>query len=166
MTIPRFLLEKFFAREPRLLRAFADQSDQLDQAVQVSGQTSQAMRNASFVTLGPNDELTSERVLTEGRGIEFEETETALIVSLSIEGAVVSGGFQATLYTTGATNVQLPQSGLLATTAGAEALSNKALVAPVLQGLGDYANDGAAATGGVPIGGVYHDSGALRVRLA
>jgi hypothetical protein len=31
---------------------------------------------------------------------------------------------------------------------------------------GNYANDAAAAAGGVPIGGVYHNSGAMRVRLS
>lgn len=29
----------------------------------------------------------------------------------------------------------------------------------------NYANDAAAATGGVPIGGLYHNAGAVRVRL-
>lgn len=29
----------------------------------------------------------------------------------------------------------------------------------------NYANDGAAATGGVPLGGIYHNAGALRVRI-
>jgi hypothetical protein len=30
----------------------------------------------------------------------------------------------------------------------------------------DYANDGAAAAGGVPIGGIYHNAGAIRIRLS
>ena len=29
----------------------------------------------------------------------------------------------------------------------------------------NFANDAAAATGGVPLGGVYHTSGALKVRI-
>jgi hypothetical protein len=29
----------------------------------------------------------------------------------------------------------------------------------------DYANDGAAAAGGVPVGGIYHNAGAIRIRL-
>lgn len=32
-------------------------------------------------------------------------------------------------------------------------------------GLGDYANDAAAAAGGVPVSGLYHNAGALRIRL-
>lgn len=29
----------------------------------------------------------------------------------------------------------------------------------------NYANDGAAAAGGIPIGGMYHNAGAIRIRL-
>ena len=29
----------------------------------------------------------------------------------------------------------------------------------------DYANDGAAAAGGIPIGGMYHNAGAIRIRI-
>ena len=29
----------------------------------------------------------------------------------------------------------------------------------------NYANDGAAAAGGVPIGGIYHNAGAIRIRI-
>lgn len=32
--------------------------------------------------------------------------------------------------------------------------------------IGEYANDAAAATGGVPVRGLYHTSGALKIRLA
>ena len=30
----------------------------------------------------------------------------------------------------------------------------------------DFANDAAAATGGVPLGGIYHKAGEVRVRVA
>ena len=32
--------------------------------------------------------------------------------------------------------------------------------------LGNYASDSAAATGGVPVGGLYHSSGTVKVRTA
>ena len=32
--------------------------------------------------------------------------------------------------------------------------------------LGNYASDSAAATGGVPIGGLYHSSGTVKVRVS
>lgn len=34
-----------------------------------------------------------------------------------------------------------------------------------LVGLNDFANDGAAASGGVPVGGLYHTSGTIKIRL-
>jgi len=30
----------------------------------------------------------------------------------------------------------------------------------------NYADDAAAATGGIPLGGVYHTAGALKIRIA
>jgi hypothetical protein len=36
----------------------------------------------------------------------------------------------------------------------------------VFEGLGDFVNDGAAETGGVPVGGLYHTSGTVKIRLA
>lgn len=38
-------------------------------------------------------------------------------------------------------------------------------LAPYTMAPGSYANDSAAATAGVPIGGLYHTSGAVKVRL-
>lgn len=32
-------------------------------------------------------------------------------------------------------------------------------------GLGNFVNDAAAATGGVPVGGMYHTAGAVKVRV-
>ena len=37
---------------------------------------------------------------------------------------------------------------------------------PALQASTTYANDSAAATGGVPIGGVYRNGSAVQVRIA
>ncbi len=164
--LPRFLLEKYFGREPRLLRAFADQSIVVEETQKAAGQTTAVIRDASFVTLGPNDELTNERVLVQGAGISLTEDGGTLVIALSNEAPVVSGGFQVTFYATSETNVQLPPNGLLATQAGSESLSNKVLVSPGIGGISDYADDVAAATGGVPVGGVYRTGSALKVRVA
>ena len=40
-----------------------------------------------------------------------------------------------------------------------------ALVDTVSTPLGNYANDAAAAAGGVPLNGLYHTAGAVKVRL-
>lgn len=47
-------------------------------------------------------------------------------------------------------------------TTGNLTITNGYLVATTL---GDYANDGAAATGGVPLKGLYHTSGTVKIRL-
>ena len=36
----------------------------------------------------------------------------------------------------------------------------------IFVGINDFANDGAAASGGVPVGGLYHTSGTVKIRLA
>jgi hypothetical protein len=44
---------------------------------------------------------------------------------------------------------------------------NDAIVLTILPtGIGDYADDAAAATGGVPVKGLYHTSGTLKIRVA
>ena len=44
-------------------------------------------------------------------------------------------------------------------------ISSKILYKPVITGLGNYANDAAAATAGVPLNGLYHTAGAIKIRL-
>ncbi len=44
-------------------------------------------------------------------------------------------------------------------------LKGKLGLAPAFDNLVDAANDSAAATAGVPIGSLYHTSGAVKVRL-
>ncbi len=44
-------------------------------------------------------------------------------------------------------------------------LDGKLGLAPAFNNLVDAANDSAAATAGVPIGGLYHTSGDVQVRL-
>jgi len=44
-------------------------------------------------------------------------------------------------------------------------ISGKILYRPTITGLGNYANDAAAAVGGVPINGLYHTTGTIKIRL-
>ena len=57
-------------------------------------------------------------------------------------------------------------SGTISLIALAEILQNKTLAAPKLSSLQNAADDVAAAAAGVPVGGIYHDLGNLRVRLS
>lgn len=44
-------------------------------------------------------------------------------------------------------------------------ISGKILYRPTVTGLVNYADDAAAAAGGVPINGLYHTVGAIKIRL-
>lgn len=133
------------------------------QAAQVAA--TDAMDQASVLTLSPNTAFRNERVLQLGAGLKG--TEDGYSFSLSLDGvAKVEGGFVCQLNVVGDTSVTVPLRGLLATTSNRETLTNKTLSAPALAGLGNYADDAAAASGGVAVGGMYRNGSVLMVRVA
>lgn len=153
-------------RDPVIVRQFEEMQDIVGTTSDVATANvaeTQALRDASFVTLSSNAELTNERVLSVGPGLSLSASDTGVTLTSNVYS---DDGWPVQFNVTGATVLELPTAGIVATRSGAEALSNKTLAAPKLSGLGDYADDTAAASGGVPVGGVYHNSGALRVRLA
>lgn len=160
-------LAKAFPDQPRLVAAFEEQFEVVksvaDSPVTLAEATT-ALSDGTFVVLSPNEALTSERVLTPGPGVSLSADEGT--VTISVEAPLISGGHPVTFNAFGPTILSLPLSGILATRAGAETLTSKTLDAPKLSGLGDYANDAAAAAGGVPVGGMYRTASALMVRVA
>lgn len=124
-----------------------------------------ALDQATVLTLSPNTAFRNERVLAVGTGLRSTDNGASLALDVNDTVARVSGGFACSFIVTGNTMVALPLTGVLATVGNAETLSNKTLAAPKLSGLGNYANDGAAAGGGVPVGGVYRNGSALMVRV-
>lgn len=165
----------FFISRPELERVFnqraARQFETLQEHVANTVETTSAnvdatetLQTATFVTLSANTELPNEYVLSVGPGLSISAASGA--VTIYSEAPVISGGHPVTFTVTGPTNLALPISGILATRAGVETLSNKTLAAPLVSGLGDYANDAAAAAGGVPVGGVYRNGSVLMVRVA
>jgi len=62
-------------------------------------------------------------------------------------------------------SIQSEINGLMAVTASMKAASIFSGSIQIGLTLSNYANDGAAASGGVPIGGLYHTSGTVKVRL-
>lgn len=167
-TLPRDLLAKALGN-PRLVTAFEQQSQAITETQQQAGETlaaTSALQDATFVTLSPNDTLTGERVLKVGPGLKIAITDDAVTISVNDEVPHVRGGFAALMTAQGPTSLVLPLSGTLATRAGDETLSNKTLSSASFIGLGDYADDTAAAAGGVPVGGVYRTASALKVRVA
>lgn len=156
-------------RNPRLIVAFEQQARavvETQETVSTTLGATDALQDATFLTLSPNATLTNERIFRAGRGIAFDLTDESLIVKTSEAVPAVEGGYPVNLLAEGPTSLALPLSGVLATTDQPEMLSNKTLELPRLSGVVNYADDAAAAAGGVPVGGVYHTAGALKVRLA
>lgn len=165
--IRREVLEKVFGQ--RWGAAFENQQQALADVQTSTTQTvadTSALKDAAFVTLSENAELPNERVLSLGAGLESVITSNSILLRLSADGARASGGYTVTFVATGESTVAVPLSGILATRDNTETLTNKTLDAPALSGLTDAADDTAAATAGVPVGGVYRTGSALKVRVS
>lgn len=166
----------FFLRRGDLSRVFGGnmalvaQFETLQENVATNTESSTAaieatatQREATYVTLSANAELPNERVLGVGPGLALD-VGTAGQVTLS-SNVFSENGWPVQLVATGATTLQLPIAGIVATRSNTETFSNKTLAAPKLSGLTNAADDTAAAGAGVPVGGVYRDGSNLKVRV-
>ena len=165
--LDRRLLGEVFDN-PRMIRAMETQAQAVDDAttgLETQATSTTAMKDASVIVLAPNGAFEGERVLVLGQGLVGVDDGSTLTVRTSSKVPLVNGNFTLSFTLAGNTTVAIPLTGVMATQANIETLSNKTLASPKLSGLGNYADDTAAAAGGVPIGGVYHNAGALRLRL-
>lgn len=165
--LDRRLLGEVF-QNPRMIRAMETQAQAVDDAttgLETQATATELMKDASVVVLAPNGAFEGERVLVLGQGLVGIDDGSTLTVRTSSKVPLVNGNFTLSFTLAGNTTVAIPLTGVMATQGNIETLSNKTLAAPKLSGLGNYADDTAAAAGGVPVGGVYHNAGALRVRL-
>lgn len=152
--VPRHLLEKYFGRDPRLMRAFELQAEVVaghDEVLQQSVAATGALQDATVVTLSANAALNNEYILIPGDGTKMTIGSGSLSVDVDSTVARVSGPPVAFSTPVGGT-LGLPTKGTLLSNVELGALSN-------------CVDDTAAAAAGVPIGGLYHNAGALRVRL-
>lgn len=162
-------LARAFNGDPVLVAAFEQQQEAVAATAEATAGTAQAtaaIQDATVLTLSPNDSFTNERIFTPFEGLTAEDDGSLFKVRVDETVARVTGGFDVTFIVTGITNLVLPNTGTLATTSGTETLSNKTINAPKLSGLGNYADDSAAAAGGVPVGGMYRDGSVLMVRVS
>lgn len=164
----RELLEQAFPGQLRIQRAFENQASIVDQTATAAAgavAATTAIQDATVLTLSANAALTNERILFLGGGLESADDGSRL--ELSVDGTVARSGNQyvVTFIPSGDCTLFLPLTGTLATRAGVETFQNKTLQAPSLSSIGDYADDTAAAAGGVPVGGVYRTGSALKVRV-
>lgn len=146
-VIPRYLLERHFGNDHRMIRAMEEQSIAVSSGVAATS----ALQDATVIVLSPNGDFTNERTLEVGAGIEMDITDDAVI--LRVADVVRSENYVVTMLPSDNTVLNLPASGTLVSTANDLAL------------FGNYASDAAAAAGGVPVGGIYRNGSALQVRV-
>lgn len=125
-TIPRDLLFKALGDE-RLVRAFEDQSARLEEVEKATGtgaKDTQALNEATVITLSRNQAFTNERILKVLAGLRLDDDGES--VTLSLENRI-EGGYSVTFTAMGETELILPISGTLVTRQNFEVLSNKTL---------------------------------------
>jgi hypothetical protein len=167
-TLNRDALYKALNGDKRLVAAFEQQAQAVTEnqdAVTVQADATEALQDATVLTLSPNGALNNERVLKLGDGVRAIDDGVYLTLSVDDRFAHVAGGFRVDLTAQGDTAVVLPLGGMLATTDGDETLANKTL-ADVILNAAEYADDATAAAGGVPVGGLYLKAGAVFRRAA
>lgn len=153
-TFPRDLLAKHFGDDKRMIAAFEEQ-DAAVQAASSGVAETQALKDATVIVLSANGEFTNERVLEVGEGIAIEVT--AAKVKLSVKDVARTERFRVTLIPEGDATLFLPLDG---------ALLSSIRPRVEISTIGNYANDAAAAAGGVLVGEFYRNGSALMVRVA
>lgn len=153
--------------DPRVVRQFETLQEIVassQEATTANVEATGTLKDATYVTLSANAELPNERVFAVGAGLSLDAA-TAGFVTLR-SNLFSDNGWPVELVASGATSLGLPLTGILATRGGTETFTNKTLNAPKLSGLVDAADDAAAASAGVPVGGIFRTGSALKVRTA
>lgn len=138
---------------PRLLAAFEEQDAAVEQTSNDVADT-QALKDATVIVLSANGDFTNERVLQISDDIEMEITEST--VKLKVKNVARTQDFGATLIPPAEVELFLPAEGTL--------ISDVTLAA-LFATLGNYANDAAAAGGGVAVGALYRNASQVMVRV-
>ena len=163
----RLMAAKAFPNDPAFRARFEDQMSQIYKTADAVSQgvaATESLQDATVIVLSANGAFTNERVLELGSGLKW--TVTAGSVKIEVDKVpAIGNGFKINFLPLGDCNIVLPIAGQLATREGVETFKGKTLDKPSLSGLGDYANDATAATGGVPVGGMYRTGSALMVRV-
>jgi len=155
MKLDRRLLAKAFPGQPALIAQFEELSKATDDVSTNASSTAQAtetLQDATVLVLSPSGAFNGERVLKIGTGVRAVDNGSTLTLSLDRTVARVLDYSLRFLPADDAT--------LFVQEGGTVMVRERPMIeAP------DAADDAAAAVAGVPVGGIYHASGALRVRL-
>ena len=132
LPIPRFLLQKYFGDDLRMLNAMDDISRAAADTTSPVGSAAltNAMAAESAIVLSPGNGFANESIISNGFGILFDINPGSISVRVDTAAVVTAA-------------------------------------APVfkLSTIGNFASDAAAASGGVPIGGLYRNASQLCVRV-
>jgi hypothetical protein len=139
---------------------------------QQKGNPTPSYQNQAYETLRPNTNARENRDYGTKPVMIDDNTTLNDYVDLTFDtdavAALVSGSTNATiLAVSGSTNTRI----VSVISTGTQLASIMAYTASLLSvklhsgSLVNYANDTAAATGGVPVGNLYHTAGAVKVRL-
>jgi hypothetical protein len=166
-TIPRDLLEKYFKDDPRLISALESQSLAVEAAFDTATGTvsaTEALQNATVITLSTNAVFTNEFILSEGDGTTLDIAEGS--VSIAVDSTVArTNGQSVQFIAPGNVSLGLPNQGVLVSDDAPAVLYAKTIDAPIMTGIIDVALDSDAAAAGVPLGGIYRDGTALKIRV-
>jgi hypothetical protein len=161
--IPRDLLSKYFGKDPRLVSAFENQSIAVQTAYDATTGTvgaTNALQDATVVTLSGNDVFNNEFILTAGSGIKLDIAEGTVTVKVDDSTVARCSGYGISFVPPGpGITLLLPIKGTL--------LSDQApatLFQPKMPTLINAATQAEAAAAGVPLWGVYRDGNDLKVR--
>lgn len=140
---PVFTNPRTLVQFEEMQRAVAEHVDTIGANVEATN----ALADASFVTLSANTDLKNEFVLQVSDGLTLDAE--AGVLRLTLQAPVVTGGFAVHMTAMGETTLGLPLTGFLATREWFP---------------GPYADDVAAAGGGVAVGECYRKtSGATTI---
>lgn len=148
---PRDLLEKWFPNDHRMIAAFEEQEEQVEANSSSVAETA-ALKDATVIVLSANGEFTNERLLVKGNGIELEITASEVRIKVDPDKVVMTDVHPVMLIASAPAELNVPLSGTLISS----------LSVPTL---GNFANDAAAAAGGVPVSGLYRNGSVLMVRV-
>lgn len=151
----RDALARHFGNDHRTIAALEQLFDEVEANGAKLASTADAtdeLNDATVLTLSPNATLNNERVLQLDAGLDADDD--GIFLTLKLVSVARTEGFGVTFIADGDSELIVPLAGtvLVAEHIGAQLLGN-------------FANDAAAAAGGVPIEGLYRNGSVLMVRV-
>lgn len=133
-------------RNPKLVRALEgiqDAAYTAESRTVGNAEATQALQDATVITLSPNETLTNERILALGPGLDANDSGAGGALTIFMQFPIfLNGGFGCTFNLAADTNLDLPTEGKVPSSA-----------------IGPYADDAAAAAAGVNVGEWYAKTG-------